>query len=153
VAVVALAGAGLTMGPFDSPAAQTVPAASDPTSRSPVTVTPSTSVESQLAPEPGWTAVPPDPRGVTRDAGVVWTGSVALVIGGVDESGHRRGGVASFDPSTISWQVLSSEPVPLMWPLYAWAGSQLLAVGWDVVGSNTVAFTFDPATRNWRRPP
>lgn len=154
VAVVAIAGAGLTLGPFDSPSTQTVPAASDPTSTVPATVAPTTSVlESPLTPEPGWVAVPPDPRGVTVDADVVWTGSVALVIGGVDDAGQPRDGVTSFDPSSNSWQVLSTEPVPLMWPLYTWAGSQLLAIGWDTVGLNTAAFTFDPADGTWTRGP
>ena len=35
-----------------------------------------------------WTAIAPDPRGTAFYPSVVWTGSEALVVGGVDPAGQ-----------------------------------------------------------------
>jgi hypothetical protein len=149
VALVALAGAGLSMAPFDQAAPATLPVGTAATSTSPTTVAPSTSLGPQPTPGPGWMAVPPDPRGVTRDADVLWTtGSVALMIGGVDDTGQPRDGVAEFDPFGTSWRVLSTAPIPLISPVFVSAGADVVAVGLDAEQITAVA-TFDPATGEW----
>ncbi len=144
--LVAVAVVALTSLPRRSP---TDPA-SGVTTTSPAVAAATTTAVRPLAGDGGtWRAVPPDPRGVTISAASVWTGSEAITLGGVDQSGDDRAGVVAYDPVTSQWRVLSSEPLPLMWPVAVWTGGRVLIIGWHPGRLNTAAALFDPQTGEW----
>ena len=99
----------------------------------------------------GWSAIPRDPRGPTYQSAVVWTGTEAIAVGGVDPNGFLVGGAAAYDAVSDSWRIVSTEPLPLLEPIVAWTGSEVLAVGWAAEGRpRSVAALLDPSTGKWR---
>lgn len=96
-----------------------------------------------------WQAVPADPRGAYTGAGVAWTGTEAIVVGGIAQNGLQLDGVTAYDPSTRFWRTVSTDPVPLLAPIVEWAGDRLLAIGWSDLHRTTVAATLDPTTGEW----
>lgn len=96
-----------------------------------------------------WAPVPTDPRGGYTGAAVAWTGTEALVVGGIAETGLQLDGVTAYDPSTKFWRTVSTEPVPLLAPIVEWAGDRLLAIGWSDLHRRTVAATLDPTSGEW----
>ncbi len=99
----------------------------------------------------GWSAIPRDPRGPTYQSAVVWTGTEAITVGGVDPNGLLVGGAAAYDAVSDSWRIVSTEPLPLLEPIVAWTGSHVLAVGWAAEGRpRSVAALLDPSTGKWR---
>ena len=102
-----------------------------------------------------WTAIAPDPRGTVFDPSVVWTGSEALVVGGVDLAGRRNPAAAAYDPTADSWRTLAAPPngTDRINPLVVWTGADMLLVGGDNPdGSLLVSFgeAYNPATDAWR---
>jgi hypothetical protein len=128
------------------------------TTAAPTTVAPATVAPPTTAPLFGaaqWSAVPPDPRGVTTGGDTVWTGSEAIMVGGLQIGGAPRDGVVAFDPVASSWRVVSTDPIPVTEPIVAWTGSTVLAIGntdgGDAPGS-VGAFTLDPFDGNGWQP-
>ncbi len=102
-----------------------------------------------------WTAIAPDPRGTAFYPSVVWTGSEALVVGGVDPGGQPRPAAAAYDPVTDTWRTLADPPTDSdrINPLVAWTGTDMLLIGGDNPdGSLLVSYgeAYDPATDVWR---
>ena len=124
--------------------------------RSGVRQTVTTFTTSPTPPAPStWTAIAPDPRGTVFDPSVVWTGSEALVVGGVDLAGQRNPAAAAYDPATDSWRTLADPPngTDRINPLVVWTGADMLLIGGDNPdGSLLVSFgeAYNPATDAWR---
>lgn len=85
-----------------------------------------------VAPQVGWEAIPPNPRGVVSGATVVWTGSEAVSVGG-DVNDGVAPGVTAYSPSTGLWRDIAAD-VPLLAPIVTWTGESVLAVGWTASG-------------------
>ncbi len=86
---------------------------------------------------------------------MVWTGSEALVVGGVDPGGQPRPAAAAYDPVTDTWRTLADPPTDSdrINPLVAWTGTDMLVIGGDNPdGSLLVSYgeAYDPATDVWR---
>ena len=86
---------------------------------------------------------------------MVWTGSEALVVGGVDPGGQPRPAAAAYDPVTDTWRTLADPPTDSdrINPLVAWTGTDMLLIGGDNPdGSLLVSYgeAYDPATDVWR---
>ncbi|MDO8361617.1 MAG: hypothetical protein Q7V88_01860 [Actinomycetota bacterium] len=99
-----------------------------------------------------WEALPPSPLGSVTGAQVVWTGSEAVIVGGLLQDGRQADGVAAFDPVRRAWRTITTEPTPLLAPLAVWTGDSLLAVGWSDHVRTTSAVTLDLATGEWSSP-
>ena len=56
--------------------------------------------------------IAPDPRGIAQYPSVVWTGSEALVVGGLDADRQLVAGAAAYSPSTNTWRTLADQPYP-----------------------------------------
>lgn len=98
----------------------------------------------------GWSAIPPGPRGAITGAQVVWTGELAVAVGGSFGDGTAAG-VDTYDPETGTWRVVSLD-ARVMWPIAAWVGEKLLVVGWSDAAQNTVAVQLDIETAQWTEP-
>lgn len=140
----------------------TAPAATSSVATEPVT----TSSPPADADSSAWAALPPDPRGVTSDPSVVWTGTEAVAIGGLDGSGDPRISVAAFDPATETWRVLQDPPfdnetvaAQFTNQLVVWTGAEVLVLGGRTAGdapSRAIApgsFSYDPGVDEWRSIP
>jgi hypothetical protein len=85
----------------------------------------------------------------------VWTGSEALVVGGVDIDGTPVGRAVAYDPTTDAWRQLS-EPfggARAINALAVWTGSTMLLIGGDNPDHSllvSVGQAYDPATDHWR---
>lgn len=102
----------------DGVASTTVaPAITDvPTSTSPIDTGP-------------WAPIPVGPAPISG-AIVVWTGSEAMMIGGIYEDGSPSG-IHAYNPSSLTWSfVVSALPIGDN-PLVFWSGSKLVAIGSD----------------------
>lgn len=60
-----------------------------------------------LATQSAFVSLPPNPRGLGTEPSVVWTGTEAIVIGGVGSDKRTD----AFDPTTNSWRALHDAPV------------------------------------------
>ena len=98
----------------------------------------------------GWMAIPLGPRGAVTGAQVVWTGELAVVVGGAFPDGGAAG-IDTYDPSTGTWRVVSLT-ARVMWPIATWTGDTLLVVGWSDLALNTVAGQLDLETGEWTEP-
>ena len=133
--------------------APSAPAATGPASGS---APASTNATASIAPALGtWTPIAPDPRGAVYYPSVVWTGSEALVVGGVGAEGAPSPAAAAYDPVNDSWRTLADSPVgsDRINPLVAWTGADMLLIGGDNPdGSLLVSFgeAYDPAADAWR---
>ena len=59
----------------------------------------------------GWSAIPRDPRGPTYQSAVVWTGTEAIAVGGVDPNGFLVGGAAALTVSpSAEYSLRSAAP-------------------------------------------
>ncbi len=99
-----------------------------------------------------WSPISPDPRGPTSQPATVWTGTEAIVIGGIDPAGIPRDGAAAYAPATDSWRTLSDPPVIADEPLIVWTGTKLLMIGeepGDGTDVQTYAYAYDPTTDQW----
>lgn len=86
-------------------------------------------------------AVPLSPRSAPV---AVWTGSQALVIGGVDEAGEVRRDGAAYTPGD-GWQTLPEAPVPVKATDAAvWTGEALL-----IIGAEAVLARYEPDEAAW----
>ena len=96
-----------------------------------------------------WTAVPPDPRGVTTGGRVVWNGSEALMVGGHANDGTSRDGVVAYNPANRSWRVVSGGSMPVNDPLVFWTGKHVLVIGNPGGSSVPLAAELDEPTGSW----
>lgn len=141
----------------------TAPAATSPVMTSPPVTTTSPPADADSS---AWAALPPDPRGVTSDPSVVWTGTEAVAIGGLDGSGDPRISAAAFDPDTETWRVLQDPPIDnetvaaqFTDQLVVWTGAEVLVLGGRTAGdapSRTIApgsLSYDPGVDEWRSIP
>ncbi|MGD9704262.1 MAG: Kelch repeat-containing protein [Acidimicrobiia bacterium] len=102
-----------------------------------------------------WAAIAPDPRGPAWFPSAVWTGSEALVVGGLDVDGEPVHGAAAYDLATDSWRVLAA---PLLSssridPLVVWTGAEMLVIGGDNPDGSLLVSAgeaYDPAADTWR---
>lgn len=101
-------------------------------------------------PVDGWTPIPVGPRGAITGAQVVWTGELAVAVGGAFPDGGTAG-VDTYDPETGAWRIVSLTAY-LMWPIATWTGESLLVVGWSDLAQNTVAVQLDLETGEWTDP-
>ena len=137
----------VTSGDGDAPTTLTAASTAAPTTAEP---TASTAVDA-TATCCGWSAIPRDPRGLLYRSAVIWTGTEAISVGGVDANGAPVDGAAAYDPTSDSWRVVSTEPLPLLAPIVAWTGAEVLAIGWAAEGApRSVAALLDPTTGKWR---
>ena len=102
-----------------------------------------------------WGAIAGDPRGAALYPSVVWTGSEALVVGGLDRTGASVGGAAGYDPATDTWRRLADPPngARRINALTVWTGAEMLVIGGDNPdGSLLVSYgeAYDPEMDTWR---
>ncbi len=131
------------------------PAATEPGPPEAVATSTTTVPTSTVAASSTWTAIAPDPRGITFSPSVVWTGDEALVAGGVDAAGLPRTGAVAYDPVTDRWRTLADSRggSGRINPLVAWTGKDMLVIGGDNPdGSLLVSFgeAYDLAADAWR---
>ena len=86
---------------------------------------------------------------------MVWTGTEALVVGGVDSAGQPDPAAAAYDPATDNWRTLAEPPSGSrrINPLVVWTGTDMLLIGGDNPdGSLLVSYgeAYDPTTDTWR---
>ena len=122
----------------------------------PATTTASSPVPPTTAPGyvAQWLGIAPDPRGIAQYPSVVWTGSEALVVGGLDGDRQPVAGVAAYSPASDTWRTLADPPHPLLVdPLVAWTGTEMLVIGGTQAnGDQSISpgLAYDPATDTWR---
>ncbi|HEY5874683.1 MAG TPA: hypothetical protein VIT64_05255, partial [Ilumatobacteraceae bacterium] len=142
-----------------TPSATTPPATTPPATTSPATTSPATTASGSNAatpvPSSVWGAIAGDPRGAVLYPSVVWTGSEALVVGGLDRTGASVGGAAGYDPATDTWRRLADPPngARRINALTAWTGAEMLVIGGDNPdGSLLVSYgeAYDPELDTWR---
>ena len=95
-----------------------------------------------------WRAVADAPIAARVSARSLWTGSVALIWGGLDDAGNPLGDGAILDPLTLDWHVMASAPAGVSGAsAVVWTGKEMVVWG-GPEGSKGAAF--DPATNRWR---
>jgi hypothetical protein len=85
----------------------------------------------------------------------VWTGTEALVVGGVDLDGKPVGGAGAYDPANDTWRRLAdpldgARPID---PLAVWTGTVMLVVGGDNPDGTLLVSAgeaYDVSTDTWR---
>ena len=102
-----------------------------------------------------WSLAAVDPRGPTVRPSVVWTGSEAIAVGGLDPDGQPRTSAAAYDPVADSWRMLADQGDAghRIDPLVEWTGAEVLVIGGDQPdGSLLLSYTqvYDPASDTWR---
>ncbi len=100
-----------------------------------------------------WADIAPDPRGVAQYPSVVWTGTEALVIGGVDNDRQPVAGAAAYDLAAGVWRRLADPPELSIDPLVAWTGTEMLVIGGTQADGSTVisvGYAYDLASDTWR---
>ena len=81
-------------------------------------------------------------------AKALWTGSVVLIWGGLDDAGNPLADGAILDPSTMDWHVMTDAPTGVSGAsAVVWTGKEMVVWG-GPEGSRGAAF--DPATNRWR---
>jgi Galactose oxidase, central domain len=111
-----------------------------------------TSIIDEPSDSDAWSPIAPDPRGATSDPAAIWTGSEAIVIGGLDPTGDARSGAVAYSPSTDSWRTVTDSPTTAIEPLVAWTGSSVLMIGGRRADGSDVksdAYAYDPAMDRW----
>lgn len=116
-------------------------------------VTPATS--SSVLPASAWVPIAPDPRGPASRPSVVWTGTEAIVVGGLDPAGRPVPGAAAYEPASGSWRTLADPPAGSgrIDPLVAWTGREMLVIGGtNPDGSLLVSYgeAYEPEIDTWR---
>jgi hypothetical protein len=114
------------------------------------TPVPPTTVPADVA---QWIGLAPDPRGIAQYPAVVWTGSEALVVGGLDADGQSVTTAAAYSPATDTWRTIADPPVTWFDPLVAWTGTEMLVVGGtrdDGTKVKSTGYAYDPSTDTWR---
>ena len=99
----------------------------------------------------GWAAIPQGPRQGVTGATVIWTGTEAVAFGGQQNGSSVQAdeGVDAYNPTLGTWRHVSDE-VPLLAPIVAWTGDQILAIGWSIAGPpRSVAATLSLDTGEW----
>ncbi|MGZ4792054.1 MAG: hypothetical protein ACXWBO_09320 [Ilumatobacteraceae bacterium] len=96
-----------------------------------------------------WKAIDKAPIAGRRSAKAVWTGSRAVIWGGVDDQGRGLHDGALFDPSSGEWTKMAEAPVEVSagGSAAVWTGTEMLIWG-GPAGSKGAAF--DPKTDQWR---
>ena len=126
-------------------------------SQPPVTIrTTTTSSSPATDPETGaWSMIAADPRGVTSLPSVVWTGTEAIVVGGLDQDGRPRSDAAAYDPADDTWRTLAGPQwgADLVDRVVVWTGTEVLAIGGEPVGGGQLksgASAYNPERDEWR---
>jgi hypothetical protein len=88
----------------------------------------------------------------------VWTGTEAIVWGGMDHQPELPALGAAFDPATRAWRVLPEAPVPpRQWHTATWTGQEMIVWGGStLVGERNAELggaAYDPAADTWRQLP
>jgi hypothetical protein len=116
------------------------------------------------APGTGWTRLPDSPLSPRANSLVVWTGDVALVIGGevdhlcppnadcASRSTIARDG-AAYDPETKTWRTISAPADLAAWTPHAVVGDMLVVVARDDPPVSDRFFSYDVTADTWRRLP
>ena len=103
-----------------------------------------------------WTAVDPGPLATRGEPKAVWTGKEVIVVGGlvIDQYQALSDG-AAFDPGTGTWRRIANRPAPGRVLHAAWTGSEVITLGSDGIGLDTLttAFAYNPVTDRWREVP
>ncbi|MBI5089270.1 MAG: hypothetical protein HZB15_10560, partial [Actinobacteria bacterium] len=138
------------------PTGSWAPYPTDPVNE-PASTTPSagTDVPADPALTGSWAPIAAEPGGPRQSPEVVWTGTEALVVGGLDRSGAPRVDGAAYDPSTDSWRPLPEPPVVTIDPLVAWTGDEMLVIGGTSDPAQSGGYTsagraYDPTSDTWR---
>ena len=101
---------------------------------------------------------PPEPSGDRPAVTLVWTGSEAILWGGMDHQPELPAFGVAFDPATGGWRELPEAPVPArQWHTATWTGEEMIVWG----GTNLVATlgeelggaAYDPEADAWRALP
>lgn len=107
-----------------------------------------------------WRALPspPEPAGDRPAATLLWTGSEAILWGGIDHQPELPAYGVAFDPFTDSWRELSPAPVPpRQWHSATWTGEEMIIWGGsDLVahlGAELGGAAYDPVADTWRTLP
>jgi hypothetical protein len=141
------------------------PAPTSPAATSPLATTPTPATPPPVDTESSaWAALPPDPRGVTSDPSVVWIGTEAIAIGGLDDRGDPRIGAAAFDPAAETWRTLQDPPIDdetvaaqFTNQLVVWTGTEVLVLGGGSDGPSRAfapgSLSYDPVVDEWRSIP
>jgi hypothetical protein len=120
-----------------------------------VTAAPATTTTTTTPSAPNWVAIAPDPRPGITGSSVVWTGTEALVLGGLDASGKAERRSAAYNPATETWRNLADSPAPdaLIGRVAVWTGNKALVVGGTSEDGTEQLLTgslLDPATDTWQ---
>lgn len=96
-----------------------------------------------------WMAIDNAPIAGRRSAKAVWTGSRAVIWGGVDDAGQGLRDGALLDPTSREWTKMADAPAAVsgVGSVAVWTGTEMLVWG-GPAGSKGAAF--DPKTDQWR---
>lgn len=107
-----------------------------PISTAPDAAAPSTSAANDTGP---WSPIPSFTKPITG-ATVVWTGTEALMIGGLYPDGRTQAGIFAYNPTTSQWRTVSPDLAVGGDPLAFWTGTSLVVLG----SKEQLAATYDP---------
>lgn len=108
-----------------------------PISTSSDSIAPPTSAAISTGP---WSPIPSFAKPITG-ATVVWTGSEALMIGGLYPDGRTQAGIFAYNPTTSQWRIVSPDLAVGDDPLAFWTGTSLVLLG----SNEQIAATYDPS--------
>jgi len=101
---------------------------------------------------------PPEPAAERPAVTLVWTGTEAILWGGVDHQPEVPAFGAAFDPTTGGWRELPAAPVPPRVDHSAtWTGEEMVVWGGEnsaaLYGEELGGAAYDPETDAWRTLP
>ena len=100
-----------------------------------------------------WQTILPAPIAPRSGAASVWTGSVWLITGGIDQSGHEVATGAGYNPSSRTWFPIAAAPIPPGSQGGAvWTGTEMIVIsgeGGSTQSGNGAIEAYKPSTNTW----